>query len=198
MEILPVPYQEFKSFFLIFIRVSVILFMFPFFNARIIPVLSKIGLTLIITVILFPVIDNKMVVSPDTLWGMAQLIIAEVMIGMILGLLVRMFFEGIKIMGQLVGFQTGFAIVNILDPQSGSQVSILSNMAYQDRGAGYCSPSLCLGGLWADYKANTTDERYDCPIPYQDSNRLVLLWYILAWARKIYGEIHRRPGCLVN
>jgi flagellar biosynthetic protein FliR len=33
-------------------------------------------------------------------------------------------------MGQLVGFQTGFAIVNILDPQSGSQVSILGNMAY--------------------------------------------------------------------
>jgi flagellar biosynthetic protein FliR len=130
MDLLPVPYQEFKSFFLIFIRVSVILFMFPFFNARIIPVLCKIGLTLIITVVLFPVIDNKMVVSPDTLGGMVQLIIAEVLIGMILGLLVRMFFEGIKIMGQLVGFQTGFAIVNILDPQSGSQVSILGNMAY--------------------------------------------------------------------
>ncbi|MEE8299685.1 MAG: flagellar biosynthetic protein FliR [Desulfatiglandales bacterium] len=130
MDLLPVPYQEFKSFFLIFIRVSVILFMFPFFNARIIPVLCKIGLILIITVVLFPVIDNKMVVSPDTLWGMVQLIIAEVLIGMILGLLVRMFFEGIKIMGQLVGFQTGFAIVNILDPQSGSQVSILGNLAY--------------------------------------------------------------------
>jgi flagellar biosynthetic protein FliR len=33
-------------------------------------------------------------------------------------------------MGQLVGFQTGFAIANIMDPHSGSQVSILSNMAY--------------------------------------------------------------------
>ncbi len=33
-------------------------------------------------------------------------------------------------MGQLVGFQTGFAITNILDPQSGTQVSILSNIAY--------------------------------------------------------------------
>jgi len=44
--------------------------------------------------------------------------------------LVQMFFEGIRMMGQLVGFQTGFAIVNILDPQSGMQVSILSNMAY--------------------------------------------------------------------
>jgi len=130
MDLLPVSYQEFKAFFLILIRVSVILFMFPFFNARIIPVLSKVGLTLTITIILFPVIGNKMVTFPDTLWGMVQLVIAEFIIGMILGLLVQMFFEAVMIMGQLVGFQTGFAIVNILDPQSGSQVSILANMAY--------------------------------------------------------------------
>ncbi len=130
MEILPISYQEFKPFFLILIRVSVILFMFPFFSARIFPVLAKTGLALIITIILFPVINDKIVGFPDTLWGMAQLMIAELIIGMILGLLVQMFFEGIKIMGQLVGFQTGFYMANILDPQSGAQVSILSNMAY--------------------------------------------------------------------
>jgi len=29
-----------------------------------------------------------------------------------------------------VGFQTGFAITNIIDPQSGAQISILANLAY--------------------------------------------------------------------
>jgi len=123
-------YPEFKSFFLILIRVSIILFMFPIFSSRLIPVLAKAGLAFIITIILFPVINNKMVGFPDTLWGMVQLMITEFIIGMILGLLVQLFFEGIRMMGQLVGFQTGFAITNILDPQSGMQVSILSNMAY--------------------------------------------------------------------
>ena len=33
-------------------------------------------------------------------------------------------------MGQMVGFQTGFAITNVIDPQSGVQVSILANTAY--------------------------------------------------------------------
>jgi len=130
MDLLPVSYQEFKSFFLILIRISVILFMFPIFSSRLIPVLAKAGLAFIITIILFPVINTKMVEFPDTLWGMVQLMIAEFIIGMILALLVQMFFEGIRMMGQLVGFQTGFAITNILDPQSGMQVSILSNMAY--------------------------------------------------------------------
>ena len=130
MNFLPIQYQEFKAFFLILIRVSVILLMFPFFSSRVIPVLAKAGLVLIITVILFSVIDNKVVEFPDTLCGMVQMITAELIIGMILGLLVQIVFEGIRMMGQLVGFQTGFAITNILDPQSGIQVSILSNMAY--------------------------------------------------------------------
>ena len=130
MDLLPVSYQEFKSFFLILIRISVILFMFPIFSSRLIPVLAKAGLAFIITIILFPVINNKMVEFPDTLWGMSQVMITEFIIGMILALLVQVFFEGIRMMGQLVGFQTGFAITNILDPQSGMQVSILSNMAY--------------------------------------------------------------------
>ena len=104
--------------------------MFPVFNARVIPVLSKTGLALIITIILFPVINNKMIQFPDTLFELAQLIITEFIIGMILGLLVQIFFESIRMMGQMVGFQTGFAISNIIDPQSGAQVSIFSNMGY--------------------------------------------------------------------
>jgi flagellar biosynthetic protein FliR len=126
----PITCNEGKAFLLILIRVGVILFMFPFFSSRIIPMLVKAGLVLLLTIILFPVIDREALEFPDTLWGIAPLIIAEAIIGMIVGLLVQIFFESVRIMGQLVGFQTGFAITNILDPQSGTQVSIFSNMAY--------------------------------------------------------------------
>lgn len=130
MYSMPLQYEEFKSFFLILIRVSVVLFMLPFFSSRTIPVLSKAGLAFIVTIIIFPVISNKLAVFPDTSWGVFQLILSELIIGMILGLTVQIFFEAVSMMGQLVGFQTGFAIVNILDPQRGTQTSILSNMAY--------------------------------------------------------------------
>ena len=106
------------------------MFMFPFFNARVIPVLSKAGLALIISILLFSVTNHEMVVVPNNLWEIVQFIITEFIIGMILGLMVQLFFEGIRMMGQIVGFQTGFAITNILDPQSGVQVSIFSNFAY--------------------------------------------------------------------
>lgn len=130
MDILPLTYQECEGFLLILIRVSVVLFMFPVFNARVIPILTKVGLTLIVTLVLYPVVNHKVGPFPDTLGGLVGIVLSEFLIGMILGLLVQMFFEGVRIMGQLVGFQTGFAIANILDPHSGIQISILSNLAY--------------------------------------------------------------------
>ncbi len=130
MEILPLTYHEFKTFFLIFIRVSVFMFMFPFFSARVIPVFSKAGFSLIVSIILFPVIETGTGCFPDTALGMGRLVISEIIAGMILGLLVEMFFEAVRIMGNFVGFQTGFALANVLDPQSGTEISIISNMAY--------------------------------------------------------------------
>jgi len=130
VDIVTLSYQDYKAFLLVLIRVSTILFMLPFFNAKVIPLLCKAGLALMITIILLPVLNNELVEFPATAIGMLQLVVAELIIGMILGLLVLIFFEGVKMMGQLVGFQTGFAITNIIDPQSGVQVSIFSNLAY--------------------------------------------------------------------
>ncbi len=130
MELLPITYKEAQVFFFIMIRISVILFMFPFFNARVIPVLSKAGLALMISIILFSVVNHKMITFPDSLLGVVQFILTELIIGMILGLMVQLFFEGVKMIGHVVGFQTGFAITNIIDPQNGVQVSIFANFAY--------------------------------------------------------------------
>jgi flagellar biosynthetic protein FliR len=128
--IISIPIKELKAFYLILIRISIIFQMLPFFNSRVVPILVKAGLSVIMTIILFPVINISIVEFPHTTFGMMRLILSEFIVGIILGLLVMIFFEGVRMMGQMVGFQTGFAITNILDPQSGSQISILSNMAY--------------------------------------------------------------------
>ncbi len=69
MDILSIPYREFKAFFLVLIRVSIIFQMFPFFNAKVIPVLAKAGLAFVITIILFPMINTRMVEFPHNNWN---------------------------------------------------------------------------------------------------------------------------------
>lgn len=114
----------------ILIRVSCFLFMLPFFSARVIPIRVKAGLSLLISILLYPVLKNYIFHLPDRAVDIAYLIITEMLVGMILALFVELFFEAIRIMGQLVGYQTGFAITNIIDPQSSLQVSIFANLSY--------------------------------------------------------------------
>jgi flagellar biosynthesis protein FliR len=130
VELFAWPWKEVESFLLILVRVGIVLFLFPFFSSRLIPVHCKAGLCLLLTVLFFPVVDLGSARLPSSGAGVFHLILSELAAGMILGLMVQVFFEAVRMMGQLVGFQTGFAITNILDPQSGIQVSILSNMAY--------------------------------------------------------------------
>lgn len=129
-DIFNIGAADFKAFLLILIRVSSLLFMFPFFEANMIPVLVKAGLAFITALVLLPVVQIPTATFPATPGGIVLLVASELIVGMTLGLLVKIFFEGVQMMGQMVGFQTGFAITNIIDPQSGVQVSIMANLAY--------------------------------------------------------------------
>jgi flagellar biosynthetic protein FliR len=54
----------------------------------------------------------------------------EVMIGAVIGMIARLIFAGIQLAGQLIGFQMGFAIVNVIDPAFSLQVSIIAQFQY--------------------------------------------------------------------
>jgi len=54
----------------------------------------------------------------------------EVLIGVLLGFASRLVFAGIQLAGQLIGFQMGFSIVNIIDPVTSTQVSIIAEFQY--------------------------------------------------------------------
>ena len=130
MELFQLSFQELNAFFLVLTRVSIFMFLFPFFGARIIPTLAKIGLALLVALALCPMLDLRGSDVPTSPVGQVRLILGEFVVGLMLGVLLQVFFEGVKMMGEVVGFQTGFSITNILDPQSGVQVSVLSNLAY--------------------------------------------------------------------
>ncbi len=127
---MPFDIQTIERFFLVLIRLSVLIFMLPFFNSRIFPAMIKTGLAFLFSITLFPVVTMDLAGFPETLLELAGIVVVEFTIGLILGLLVQLVFEGIRLMGHLVGFETGFAIANVFDPQSGAQVSLLANFSY--------------------------------------------------------------------
>jgi flagellar biosynthetic protein FliR len=82
------------------------------------------------TIVLFPVVQPDPRLFPNGLLASANLILAELILGMVIGLLAKFFFAAIQLGGQLAGYQMGFAIANVFDPESGSQGSILAQLGY--------------------------------------------------------------------
>lgn len=130
MELISLSPEQFKSFILVLIRISIVLFMLPIFGTAMLPNLVKAGLALTISFALFTVVRPDPNLFPESLLSSLNLIVSELIFGLAIGLTIRLFFAAIQLGGQLVGFQMGFAISNVLDPESGAQTPIVAHMGY--------------------------------------------------------------------
>ena len=107
-------------------RVGAILMTAPIFGSKKLPIQLKIGFILLIAIILFPLLPSFAFAFPTKPLSFGLAMGSEVILGVIIGFSVRLLFAGIQLAGQLVGFQMGFAIVNVMDPLTSVQFSILS------------------------------------------------------------------------
>jgi len=113
-------------FFLVVIRISAMVLTLPVFNSNSIPLFFKIGLAFAASMALFAILDLEPLPASGAILPFSIGVIGELMIGIIIGLSVRLIFAGIQLAGQLAGYQMGLAIANVMDPSSSEQVPILA------------------------------------------------------------------------
>lgn len=128
MATLNIPLEQIQVFFLIFLRVSAVIFTVPILGSKSVPATVKSGLSLALTFALFGTLwDGATPLQTDSLlWLIAAA--GELMLGIAIGLLVRLIFAGVQMAGQVSGYQMGLAIANIMDPATSAQVPILAQM----------------------------------------------------------------------
>lgn len=125
---LPFSLLQLETFILIFIRITAIIFSVPLFGSKDVPVIAKVGLALTIAWVLYPTVSLPPEIATNKFLQLAPGMLAEIIIGVSIGLTARLFFEGVQLGGQLAGFQMGFGIVNVLDPITGASFSIISQV----------------------------------------------------------------------
>ena len=113
-------------FFLVVLRIGAIVMTMPVFRSRSIPILFKLGLTFAISMALFSILELEPVPVFNHIFPFAIGVIGELMIGLSIGMSIRLIFAGIQIAGQLAGYQMGLAIANVMDPSTSQQLPILS------------------------------------------------------------------------
>lgn len=110
---------------LVFIRIGAILITAPLFGSRNVPLTLKAGLSLVLALAIFPVVGVKNVCF-TSIPSLLSAMVGEVLIGVIIGFTARLLFAAVQLAGELVGFQMGFGIVNVIDPQTSTQFSIIA------------------------------------------------------------------------
>ncbi len=131
MRIPFLPLELTEGFILVLIRVSSILMMVPVFGDSRIPAAVKWGLSLLTSLILFPVVRAGFseTAKIDTLL-FASGIMGEMLIGVTIGFAARLVFAGIQISGEILGFQMGFSFASVVDPLTNIQVTVISEFQY--------------------------------------------------------------------
>ncbi len=117
------PYSE--RGVLIFFRVAGVFLFFPLFGGLAVPNTVKIVLVLAITLLLATVIPAPAVALPDTALGWGWAGAREYLTGMVMSAGMLFLFSSIQMAGQLIDFQMGFGVVNVLDPSTNVQVPVM-------------------------------------------------------------------------
>ncbi len=125
---LPFSIVQLETFLMVFIRISGLIFTVPIFGSRNVPLTVKAGLSVTIAWIVFPIVEIPMEIISVKLVQLPLAIFSEILIGIVIGFTARLFFEGIQLGGQVIGFQMGFGIVNVLDPVSGANFSVIAQI----------------------------------------------------------------------
>lgn len=115
-------YPHLSILLLILVRVSTFFISLPLFSYRTIPPQVKIIIALALSWMMYYTFN----VEPFEINGQyILLILKEAVVGLMLGLTAAMILSAIQIAGGFIDFQIGFAMANIIDPQTGAQAPLM-------------------------------------------------------------------------
>lgn len=120
---------QFQSFVLIALRFSGLFVAAPVLSNHNIPGMVKIGMILFSSAVIFPFVPQMAGAAATNLEFFA-LLAKEFAVGLVMGFFLTLVFVALQLAGQFIDYQTGFGLVNIIDPESNVQVPLMGQFLY--------------------------------------------------------------------
>ena len=120
-DLSPIEYQK---FLFVLLRVGALIMFFPVLGSGQVPGRIKVGLILFVSIAVFPVVRATPMHDPKGLFELVVSLFSEITIGLAVAYSARLMFTAVQIAGTVVDFQMGFGVVNVIDPQTETQVSV--------------------------------------------------------------------------
>ena len=114
-------------FMLVFSRVGAMTMTMPALGEMTIPARARLMIALALSLILMPLVGN---LYPEGVRSvpavLAAIVVTEVLVGISIGLLLRMVMGAVQVAGNVIATQTGLAFAQGVDPTMGAQGAIIS------------------------------------------------------------------------
>ncbi len=120
----------FTALILVSIRIFSFFMLVPIFFPNGTPNVVKVGLTVVMAYILMPGIDYASISSIDNTMFFVMNCLNEAAAGLTLGFLTSLCFSMVRIAGNLMDMQMGFAMVSMFDPTSNSNTTLIEHLLY--------------------------------------------------------------------
>lgn len=117
------------AFLLTFARVGTLVMLMPGLGEQLISARLRLGFALLLTLVLFPMVRPLLPVVNGSVSGpgLIGLLIGEILIGLVLGLTVRMVLAALQTAGVVISQQLGLSYAMTVDPTMGGQQVTLGN-----------------------------------------------------------------------
>ncbi|WP_226578801.1 flagellar biosynthetic protein FliR [Halobacillus litoralis] len=115
------------AFLLILVRVTSFFVTLPLFSYRTVPTQHKVAFSFFLAAIMYFTIPIPALVINAEYF---LLLLKEAAVGIGVGLLAYIILGAIQIAGGFIDFQMGFAIANVIDPQTGAQSPLIGQYMY--------------------------------------------------------------------
>lgn len=114
-----------RLFFVVFARVAGLLRTAPLTSSSAIPPIARGGLMLFSTLIFFYFVGDSYGPIPETGLAYVMIVLAEIMLGVIMGLFLQLIFAIFQTAGQLFSFQMGFGASQVFDPLAQVEIPLI-------------------------------------------------------------------------
>lgn len=123
--------QQFWAYLQVLVRISSMVAVAPVFGAAQVPAQVKIGLSLIVSLVLLPVAEPSLSVTPpNTFFALVAPISGQAVIGLALGFIVSLTLVAVQLAGSLLDLQIGFSLAQVLNPLIGEMVTPVAQFEY--------------------------------------------------------------------
>ncbi|HLL55784.1 MAG TPA: flagellar biosynthetic protein FliR [Myxococcaceae bacterium] len=112
---------------LLMCRILPIVILSPMLGGESTPSEVKIGLGVLLSIVLFPAVADRVSLVPVSALGFIAVLFKEIFIGLCLSTVVSMVFEAARAAGTMVDTQAGASQAQVHVPQVGTQVTIFSS-----------------------------------------------------------------------